>query len=71
MDPYEGCGIGGLPGITSEILSAREQLVFNWCRERKLAIAFVLAGGYIGDRLSEDGLVNLHRLTLSAATART
>ena len=71
MDPYEGCGIGGLPGITSEILFAREQLVFDWCREHELAIAFVLAGGYIGDRLSEDGLVNLHRLTLSAATART
>ena len=60
----------GLPGITSEILIARERLVFDWCRERELAIAFVLAGGYTGDRLTEKGLVNLHRLTLSAATAR-
>lgn len=70
MDPYEGCDIGGLPGITSEILFSREQLVFDWCRERELAIAFVLAGGYTGDRLTEKDLVNLHRLTLSAATAR-
>jgi acetoin utilization deacetylase AcuC-like enzyme len=69
MDPYEGCDTGGLAGITSEILFAREQLVFDWCRERKLAIAFVLAGGYKGDRLTEKGLVDLHRLTLSAATA--
>ena len=70
MDPYEGCDIGGLPGITSEMLFAREQLVFDWCRERELAVAFVLAGGYTGDRLTEKGLVNLPRLTLSAATAR-
>jgi len=70
MDPYEGCNVGGLPGITSEMLCAREQLVFDWCRERQLAIAFVLAGGYKGDRLTRKGLVNLHRLTLSAATAR-
>ena len=67
MDPFEGCDIGGLPGITSEILAARERLVFEWCRERELPIAFVLAGGYVGDRLDEAGLVDLHRLTLSAA----
>ena len=70
MDPYEGCDIGGLRGITSEMLCAREQLVFDWCREREWPIAFVLAGGYKGDRLTKEGLVDLHRLTLSAATAR-
>jgi hypothetical protein len=32
-----------------------------------LPIAFVLAGGYLGRRLDEEGLVDLHRLTLSAA----
>ena len=69
MDPFEGCGIGGLTGITSEMLLARERLVFDWCRERELPIAFVLAGGYVGGRLDEQGLVDLHRLTLSAATA--
>ena len=67
MDPFEGCDTGGLTGITSEMLLARERLVFDWCRERELPIAFVLAGGYVGGRLDEQGLVDLHRLTLSAA----
>jgi len=69
MDPFEGCDTGGLTGITSETLLARERLVFDWCRDRNLPIAFVLAGGYVGSRLDEQGLVDLHRLTLSAATA--
>ena len=53
MDPFEGCNIGGLPGITSAVLRAREQLVFDWCRERELPIAFVLAGGYAGGILDQ------------------
>jgi acetoin utilization deacetylase AcuC-like enzyme len=69
MDPFEGCDIGGLAGITSRILAARERLVFDWCREQALPIAFVLAGGYLGHRLDQDDLVALHRLTLSAAVA--
>jgi acetoin utilization deacetylase AcuC-like enzyme len=69
MDPFEGCLIGGLPGITSEILAVRERLVFEWCRQQHVPIAFVLAGGYVGDYLDEEGLVDLHRLTLSAAAA--
>ena len=69
MDPFEGCDIGGLAGITSGILAARERLVFDWCREQALPIAFVLAGGYLGHRLDQDDLVALHRLTLSAAVA--
>ena len=69
MDPFEGCSTGGLAGITEDILAARERLVFDWCSEGKLAIAFVLAGGYVGPRLDVEGLVALHRLTLSAAAA--
>ena len=67
MDPYEGCSTGGLGGITGEILAARERLAFSWCREHATATAFVLAGGYVGWGLDEKGLVDLHRLTLSAA----
>ncbi len=67
MDPYEGCPTGGLPSISREILAAREQMAFAWCREHAAATAFVLAGGYIGPGLDEHGLVDLHRLTLSAA----
>jgi acetoin utilization deacetylase AcuC-like enzyme len=67
MDPYEGCSTGGLEGITKELLAQREEIVFEWCRRRKLPIAFVLAGGYIGQRLDERRLVELHRLTMARA----
>ena len=69
MDPSEDCSTGGLPGITQELLAQRDSLVFEWCRTRKLPIAFVLAGGYVGARLDQRNLVELHRLTLSSAAA--
>jgi acetoin utilization deacetylase AcuC-like enzyme len=69
MDPHEGCSTGGLPGITREILASRESMALTWCSEHAAATAFVLAGGYLGPCLDEEGLVDLHRLTLSAATA--
>ncbi|OYW40430.1 MAG: hypothetical protein B7Z35_01185 [Hydrogenophilales bacterium 12-61-10] len=64
MDPYEHCPMGGLSGITQEILGERERMVFDWCRSQRLPVAFVLAGGYIGRRLDERSLVDLHRLTI-------
>ncbi|MGH8863640.1 MAG: hypothetical protein ACREVZ_03185 [Burkholderiales bacterium] len=67
MDPSELCAIGGLAGITQEILAERERMVFEWSCNRRLPIAFVMAGGYVGLDLDERGLANLHRLTLSAA----
>ena len=42
-------------------------MVFEWCRENSFPVAFVLAGGYTGGRLSQEGLTNLHRLTIEAA----
>jgi acetoin utilization deacetylase AcuC-like enzyme len=68
MDPSEDCSTGGQAGITRAVLAERERLVFQWCGARRLPAAFVLAGGYIGRRLDERGLVALHRLTLSAAS---
>jgi acetoin utilization deacetylase AcuC-like enzyme len=68
MDPSEDCSTGGLAGITRVVLAERERLVFEWAGARRLPIAFVLAGGYVGPRLDERGLVTLHRLTLSAAS---
>jgi acetoin utilization deacetylase AcuC-like enzyme len=68
MDPYEHCPTGGMPGITRDVLARRERTVFDWCRARHLPIAFVLAGGYVGPRLDQAGLVRLHRLTLSTAS---
>ena len=69
MDPFEGCSIGGMQGITEQVLSDREEAVFSWCRMRAVPIAFVLAGGYVGPELDRAGLVALHLLTLQAACA--
>jgi acetoin utilization deacetylase AcuC-like enzyme len=70
MDPFEACDTGGLRGITFGTLEDREKLVFDWCSARRLPVAFVLAGGYVNRGLTENELVDLHRLTLTAA-ART
>jgi hypothetical protein len=67
MDPFENCPTGGKGGITQEMLANRERMVFGWCRDRNLPVAFVLAGGYVGTGLDENGLVELHRLTLLAS----
>ncbi|GGC74257.1 hypothetical protein IEU95_16045 [Hoyosella rhizosphaerae] len=68
MDPHEDCAIGGLNGITNDILAQREKLVFDWCRAHETPVAFVLAGGYIGSRLDQADLVAAHRLTIAEAT---
>lgn len=67
MDPFERCGVGGLAGITAQVLDQREQLVFDWARARKLPVAFVLAGGYTGAGVTRADLVRLHLLTIDAA----
>jgi acetoin utilization deacetylase AcuC-like enzyme len=67
MDPFEGCSVGGMSGITYDLLAERETTVFDWCRARGIPTAFVLAGGYSGNDLTQDGLVALHRLTITAA----
>ncbi|MEZ0231120.1 MAG: hypothetical protein ACAI25_21065 [Planctomycetota bacterium] len=67
MDPSEKVPIGGLKGITNEVLAEREKLVFEWAARRGTPTAFVLAGGYLGPNLDQAGLVELHRLTLDAA----
>jgi acetoin utilization deacetylase AcuC-like enzyme len=68
MDPHEDCPEGALAGITDQHLQAREELVFAWCREQKLPVAFVMAGGYLRPPgMDEARLVELHRLTLAAA----
>lgn len=67
MDPFEGCSDGALAGITQDILAMRERRVFEWCRQQRLPVAFSLAGGYIGEQLDQQGLIDLHRLTLIEA----
>jgi acetoin utilization deacetylase AcuC-like enzyme len=67
MDPFEDCMTGGLAGINLEMLREREQMVFSTFLKADIPVAFALAGGYVGKDLSQDGLVNLHRLTIEAA----
>jgi acetoin utilization deacetylase AcuC-like enzyme len=69
MDPHERCAIGGLDGITDDVLFAREQMVFDFAAERSLPIAFALAGGYSQIPMGTDRLTALHRLTIEAAAA--
>jgi acetoin utilization deacetylase AcuC-like enzyme len=67
MDPFGGCSIGGMQGVTQKVLHDREVAVFSWCHMRGVPIAFAVAGGYLGPELDRAGLVALHRLTLEAA----
>lgn len=67
MDPHEDCGIGGMTGISSEVIRLREEMVFGWAREQGIPIAFVLAGGYTGFRMWEERLSALHGMTVAAA----
>lgn len=67
MDPYQGCAIGGLGGISADILVRRERLVVDWCRAESVPVAFVLAGGYAPDEAGRAQLVELHRATIAAA----
>ncbi len=67
MDPYEGCSVGGAPGIHEGILADREDRVFEWAKSHGVPVAFVLAGGYTGATLTPDFLTDLHRFTVTAA----
>ena len=68
MDPHEDCNIGGLTGITSDVIRLRERMVFDWARARNIPIAFVLAGGYTGTDMWDERLTALHQMTIAAAT---
>ena len=67
MDPHEWCTVGGLDGIDAAVIAEREDLVFRWAAERRIPVAYVLAGGYSNKRLSRDALAALHALTVAAA----
>ena len=67
MDPFERSAVGGRRGMTKALLAEREETVLEWCSDRGLPVAFVLAGGYTNAGFTEAELVDLHRLTLEAA----
>ena len=64
MDPFEDCRIGGMRGITREILEERERLVAQWCLDSKTPALFTLAGGYTGTNLDLEGVARLHLSTI-------
>jgi hypothetical protein len=68
MDPCED-SLGGLRGITPEVLKERETTVFGWARQHRVAVAFVPAGGYTRPGDQQSDIVALHRLTIEAATS--
>lgn len=67
MDPHRGSG--GPDAIDTEVLAHRERLVFDWALAHGIPVAWVLAGGYTWGGLDMAGLVDLHRLTIEAASA--
>lgn len=73
MDPHHLAG--GVAGIDATTLADRERMVFDWADAHDLPVAWVLAGGYTHgpetgaglQGLDMDGLVALHRLTITTA----
>ena len=67
VDVHQDCRTGGRAGFDDDLIQARERLVFDWGRSAGIPIAFVLAGGYTGGEMTQDRLVNLHRITIETA----
>ena len=68
MDVHQDCKVGGLAGIDELLIALREEMVFQWCRERGIPVAYAMAGGYTGGKLTRKRLVDLHRLTMTTAS---
>ena len=66
MDVHED-SIGGLSGMNMAMMATREHMVYEWAQQHSLPVAFVLAGGYTSERLSQERLVQAHRLTIAEA----
>lgn len=69
MDIHEDCRIGGLQGITTEIVQQREQCVSEWARAHSLSVVACLAGGYAGGNLDHDTLIALHAMSVEILLA--
>jgi acetoin utilization deacetylase AcuC-like enzyme len=56
--------MGGLCGVQAAAVEARDACVFDFASRKNLPIAFVLAGGYTTDTLTQDQLTRLHTLVV-------
>ncbi|MGD8464596.1 MAG: histone deacetylase [Anaerolineae bacterium] len=66
-DPYEGDRLGRL-ALTKEGLARRDRLVLSLCREKRLSVAVVMAGGY-GRRVRETVAIHLQTVQIAAELA--
>lgn len=67
MDVHERAG--GIPGLNTDIVRRREELVFGWARRKRVPIAFALAGGYEWGGLKLPQVAQLHMETVRACAA--
>ena len=56
MDP-------SLSGISKATLNQREEMIAHWCKDNKIGVCWVLAGGYLSYNISESDLVDMHYST--------
>jgi len=57
MDVYEGDRLGGIPGVTEDILKERDVLVFQTCRDFGVPVAFTLGGAYVKYKDKEGNML--------------
>lgn len=62
-DPYEGDRLGRLK-LSFDGLEARDRRVFDWAFQRRLPLAFAMAGGY-GVRIEETVQVQVNTFTVA------
>lgn len=70
MDVHEDCRIGGLAGMTSELITQREVYVSKWAASHNLCAVACLAGGYAGGYLTHQTLVELHAMSVELFLSR-
>jgi acetoin utilization deacetylase AcuC-like enzyme len=63
-DPHEGDRLGRLK-LTWDGLEARDRRVFDWAFERRLPLAFAMAGGY-GNRIEDTVQVQVNTFKVAA-----
>ena len=62
-DAWAGDRLGKL-GLSKAGLKARDEIVFDWCRDRRLPVSVCMAGGYAPQI---DDIVDIHFETIAAA----
>jgi len=67
-DPYAGDRLGRL-ALTPDGLEARDRRVFDWCHQRRIPLAFMMAGGY-GRQIEETVQIQLSTFRLGLSYAQ-